>query len=202
MGQISEMDHSRSDQARIPTEMCVIIPPQGTVIYDAKSDRSWGIKYVMHGPIITFKEPHAAQATEGTLLWFNPGEIKAHVTKRNLTGEEINSIGRQCFELDRENHILSYLPTAIEQTEKLRLNLENEGFYDGHGAHADISGIGVTLGILRNSLPGHQEYRDKLAKILYEAGVTLVESETKSTRDGLAPVALIVAKDQLSKTTT
>jgi F420-0:gamma-glutamyl ligase len=157
----------------------------------------------MHGLIRTFKEPPGAppEVTEGTLLWFEPGGIKAHVIKRNLSEDEINTIGIWCYELDRQNAALDYVPRAIVETDKLRHALIAGGYHNDTQINLDLSGLGVMLETLRNSTPKLVEWFHRLAETLVKCGVTLVESETKSTRDGVTPVALIVAKHQLSKST-
>lgn len=194
-----------SDRAMFPADMIQVNPPRGTITYEAGIDREkltevnrFGVRWMGHGLIRTFKEPRGSGADyqEGTLIEFMPGQLNVHVARRGLAAGEINKIGNLSAEIDNSLNVSRTIPEALrvgnDLIEKLSvINISRISHGDHQGAKLDktVADLGLLMGQLKESKSAEHKKYIAMVEEAYALGVTLITSHTD---ENLVPVTLIV----------
>lgn len=84
---------NRSDQAIEPAQMLPVNFPEGTILCD-ELENGFGAVELLHGRIWTF-EGKPNEYADGSIIIFRdgPSYIQAYLTRRGLTGDDINQVG-------------------------------------------------------------------------------------------------------------
>lgn len=68
-------------------------PPVGVVMHDKANSRSFGLKRMSHGEVADNVGPGESHLVNGTILFYEPELVRVEATRRDLSAEQINSIG-------------------------------------------------------------------------------------------------------------
>ena len=191
-----------------------ITPPEGTNLYVLRSrtntegtpgEYRYGLENIYRVVVSELKpEPeNIGKTVVGTLLGFQPGSVMVEVTRRNLTGQEINRMGELAREIDDNARVQAYVANVSKATRELGAGLKlfagattESGVEYGTEelARKVTEKIEATSGVDADSLDAKAaELKEKFNAMVMEAkgmGVNLIHTQTGATPDGAFPIAL------------
>ena len=118
------------------------------------------------------------------------------MTRRNLSAEEVDEIGKNSAEICKKLLNMRYLPNAIEQTRELMRNLKLAHIEDALHPAAAIEGLGVMVKKLEESMPIQRTEYYALAQKLLDCGVTLIESASSNKERQLRLISIKLVVDR------
>jgi len=166
-------------------------------IRDGEIYKEFGVSSIMHGMV----RNASGKPVEGSVLYFSNDHLRADVGRRDLTGEEINRIGKLCINMNRAIIQLDSLPGQIKVVEKLIKDMEiseslfrDRSMNSSFNATERVADLGILITQMKFSLVELREEWRKMISELASVGVTMIRDENGGLLRGGLPVGEMAIK--------
>ncbi|KKU48589.1 hypothetical protein A3H10_03670 [Candidatus Uhrbacteria bacterium RIFCSPLOWO2_12_FULL_46_10] len=180
-----------SSDAIVPDSRAVASIPDGVDRFEMPLDKltmKFGLREMWYDRVdVNDKPEENPKYVEGTILYFDPGQIDASIKRRDLTPAEINQVGVLAREIDKLSIIVKYLPTAIDSAEQLLISLRPHAVEVGGNEQTDsidkninvwLSQLGIMIEQMQTALVEKRAERKKLIKEVGFMGAVQLRSKT------------------------